>query len=111
MSKKKRSNKGGIVYSTDPGIQLGEETEALETLPPAEQRLKIKLDTKKRRGKTVTLITGFIGIKTDLEALGKKLKTQCGTGGSAKEGVIIIQGDEREKVKQSLKKDGYGLTS
>ena len=108
MSKKKNSTNSGLVYSTDPNFKLEDDQEQhQETLPPAKQRLKIRLDTKHRGGKTVTLIEGFIGKEDDLEELGKKIKTFCGTGGSVKDGQIIIQGDQREKVKQGLVKMGY----
>ncbi|MCU0379867.1 MAG: translation initiation factor [Chitinophagaceae bacterium] len=108
MSKKSKSNPGGYVYSTDPGFRIdhGGEPEK-ETLPPAGQQLRIRLETKHRAGKAVTIVDGFIGKESDLEELGKKLKTFCGTGGSAKDGEIIIQGDQREKVKQWLLKQGY----
>lgn len=106
MSKKKPDSKG-FVYSTDPNFRFEEEQQSSETLPPSEQRLKIRLDTKHRAGKAVTLIEDFIGKDEDLQELGKKLKTFCGTGGSAKDGEIIIQGDQREKVIQWLKKYGY----
>lgn len=109
MKKKNKSNDTGYVYSTDPNFRIGDEPEIQETLPPAKQRLKIQLDTKQRAGKAVTLITGFVGNDNDLEDLGKKLKGFCGTGGSVKEGEIIIQGDQREKVKQWLAKNGYGV--
>lgn len=109
MKKKNKSNDTGYVYSTDPNFPIGDEPEIQETLPPAKQRLKIQLDTKQRAGKAVTLITGFVGNDNDLEDLGKKLKGFCGTGGSVKEGEIIIQGDQREKVKQWLAKNGYGV--
>lgn len=107
MSSKKKIFKGGLAYSTDPDMQTENVFEEQETPPPAEQRLTIRLDTRQRKGKTVTLIEGFTGTKNDLEALGKKLKAYCGTGGSAKEGEIIIQGDAREKVRQYLEKEGY----
>jgi len=106
MAKKKPDSKG-FVYSTDPNFRFEEENENSETLSPAQQKLKIKLDTKHRAGKAVTLIEGFIGRDGDLQDLGKKLKTFCGTGGSAKDGEIIIQGDQRDKVLQWLKKNGY----
>ena len=95
------------MYSTDPDFKFEEEQQAGETLLPEQQRLKIKLDSKHRAGKAVTLIEGFIGKEEDLQELGKKLKTFCGTGGSAKDGEILIQGDKREKVMQWLGKNGY----
>ncbi len=108
MSKKNKSDKLGFVYSTDPNFQFqNEEEQNAETVPARQQKLKIKLDSKHRGGKVVTLIEGFIGKEEDLEDLGKKLKNYCGTGGSAKEGEIIIQGDQRDKVLQWLQKNGY----
>ena len=98
----------GVVYSTerDFNYQLGQ-TEEPETLAPGSQQLRIKLDTSGRAGKAVTVITGFVGKSGDLDDLCKRLKTGCGVGGSAKEGEILIQGDQREKVKALLIKDGY----
>jgi len=110
MSKKNKPDKRGYVYSTDPDFRF-EETEPAgqATLPPAQQRLKIKLDTKQRAGRAVTLVEGFIGSNEDLEALGKQLKTVCGTGGSVKDQVVIVQGDHREKIIQWLKTAGYKM--
>ena len=111
MSKKNKNDKHGFVYSTDPNFRFEEESQEMhDTLSPKEQKLKIRLETKHRGGKTVTLIEGFIGKEEDLEELGKKLKNFCGTGGSAKDGEIIIQGDQRDKVLQWLLKNGYEKT-
>jgi translation initiation factor 1 len=108
MSKKKIQSLSGLVYSTDPNFKLPDESfEEQETIEPSQQKLKIRLDTKHRAGKAVTLVEGFIGSVTDLEDLGKKLKTFCGTGGSVKDGEIIVQGDNRDKVLQWLQKNGY----
>lgn len=108
MSKKNKPDTHGFVYSTDPNFGFQpDDNDAQETLVPAQQKLRIRLETKHRGGKTVTLITGFIGTAEDLETLGKALKNFCGTGGSAKDGEIIIQGDQREKVLQWLLKNGY----
>jgi translation initiation factor 1 len=109
MSKKK-SNSSGIVYSTDPDFRLEEDSIPEETLLPKQQRLKVRLDTKHRSGKAVTLVEGFSGPVDDLEDLGRKLKTHCGTGGSVKDGQIIIQGDQRDKITQWLLKNGYAST-
>lgn len=108
MSKKNKPDARGFVYSTDPNFSFqSEESEERETLPAAQQKLKIRLETKHRGGKTVSLIEGFVGANNDLEDLGKKLKNFCGTGGSVKDGEIIIQGDQREKILQWLLKNGY----
>jgi translation initiation factor 1 len=109
MSKKKE-NSSGIVYSTDPGFRTEDETPAEVTLPPKQQKLKVRLDTKRRAGKAVTLVEGFSGTKEDLEDLGRQLKTHCGTGGSAKDGEIIVQGDQRDKITQWLMGKGYTST-
>lgn len=105
---KKKNNPGGIVYSTNPDFSFdnGPEEEQ-DTLAPGQQRLKVLLDKKQRAGKVVTLVEGFVGKAEDLEKLGKDLKTKCGAGGSAKDGVILVQGDYREKVVKWLQDWGY----
>ena len=108
MGKKDKNDRRGFVYSTDPNFKFEEEEQQMqETLVPKEQKLKVRFETKHRGGKTVTLVEDFTGKEDDLEELGKKLKNFCGTGGSAKDGEIIIQGDQREKVLQWLLKNGY----
>lgn len=108
MSKNKKADQRGFVYSTDPDFSFDPETPTdEETLPPSRQRLRILLDTKQRAGKAVTLITGFIGKQDDLEQLGKQLKNHCGAGGSVKDKEILVQGDHRPKVQQFLQKLGY----
>ena len=110
MSKKNKPDSKGFVYSTDPDFQFEHEPENAGTLPPLQQMLNVRLETKHRAGKAVTLIEGFIGTGNDLEELGKKIKSYCGTGGTAKDGEIIIQGDQREKVMQWFGKNGYTKT-
>jgi translation initiation factor 1 len=108
MSKKNKADTQGFVYSTDPNFRFNNENDdSLETAVPAEQRLLIQLDKKQRGGKTVTLVTGFLGTVSDLELLAKNLRNFCGTGGSAKDGEAIVQGDQRDKVLQWLLKNGY----
>ena len=105
---KNKADKNGFVFSTDPNFRFeNEQEEQKQTVAPAQQKLKIRLDKKQRGGKTVTLIEGFTGTEEDLQDLGKKLKNFCGTGGSVKDGEIIIQGDQREKLMQWMNKNGY----
>jgi len=107
MSKK---NRVGVVYSTNPDFryQYDDEPEA-DTLPPQQQKLRVSIERHHRGGKTVTLVTGFVGTDDDLQALGRRLKNKCGVGGSAKDGEIIIQGEQVDRVKQLLAEEGYRL--
>jgi len=111
MAKQKKQRFEGIVYSTadDFAYAEAEKPAETETLPPRGQRLKILLDRKARRGKIVTMVTGFVGNEDDLNDLAKKLKQQCGVGGSAKNGEILIQGDFKTKVFDLLRSDGYNV--
>lgn len=98
----------GTVYSTNPDFKYHLEGDMEdETLPKEKQLIYISLDSKQRKGKTVTLIQNFIGKTEDLEILAKLLKTKCGVGGSAKDGEIVIQGDFKQKIKELLEKEGY----
>lgn len=98
----------GTVYSTNPDFNYQyEDSPESETLIPQQQDLRIFLEKKHRGGKTACIIKGFIGRHDDLEALAKLLKIKCGTGGSAKDGEIIIQGDVRDKILAILLEKGY----
>lgn len=108
-------SKGGLVYSTGKetmaslleGLSLRDEE---ETLPKEEQELRVRIERKGRKGKTVTLISGFVGQSADLEELGKALKARCGIGGSVKEGEVILQGELVERVVALLREMGYTRT-
>lgn len=111
MAKDKYGKREGVVYSTNPDFQYSyEQPEEVDTLPPQQQKLRVLLDKKQRAGKAVTLITGFVGKEADLAELGRLLKNRCGVGGSAKDGEILVQGDQRDKVVQWLLDKGYSQT-
>ncbi len=111
MGKKSKKNRSGTVYSTNPDFEYNyDDNEDAETIEPSQQNLRVFIDRKQRRGKEVTLITGFVGSTDDLKDLGKMLKSKCGVGGSAKDGEIIIQGNQREKVMRLLLDAGYSKT-
>jgi translation initiation factor 1 (eIF-1/SUI1) len=103
----KTSNHSALVYSTNPHAIRPSEEEDEVSLSPSEQTLWVFTDNKKRGGKIVTVVNGFRGNSADLEALAKLLKNKCGTGGSAKDGEIIIQGDNKQKIIELLKQAGY----
>jgi|TARA_B100000768_G_C10974540_1_gene247166 translation initiation factor 1 len=103
---KKGKNKKGVMYSTNPDFEYEYENEEMETLPNKEQHLKVCID-KHRAGKIAVIIKDFVGTTDDLKDLGKRLKSKCGVGGSAKNGEIIIQGNVRDKVMELLQKEGF----
>lgn len=99
-----------IVFSTNTDFHYNDEEPEVETLAPDKQKLRVSIERHHRGGKTVTLVRGFVGADDDLQALAKQLKTKCGTGGSAKDGEIIIQGEVKDKVVSLLLALGYKNT-
>ncbi len=99
------SDLGGLVYSTGSLPQM--EDSNSEPLAHGEQNLRVWLEKNHRGGKVACVVKGFVGSDDDLSELAKFLKTKCGTGGSAKDGEIVIQGDHREKIVQLLLDKGY----
>lgn len=98
----------GVVFSTNPDFKYEtEEVTETETLPPAKQRLVVRIDRHARAGKQVTVVDGFVGTSDDLAELGRTLKVKLGVGGSAKDGQIVIQGDFRDRAVEILTKAGY----
>lgn len=97
-----------VIYSTNPDFNdWDEHNEEVETKAPKDQKLYISIDKKQRKGKKVTLVTGYVGSNNDLKELGKVLKTRCGVGGTVKNNEIIIQGDFKDKIKNILESLEY----
>ena len=97
----------GMVYTTSDDFDYDyEEKKEEETPPPSEQNLRVWLDRRQRAGKQVTLVKGFVGSDDDLNELSTLLKRRCGTGGTAKDGEVIIQGDFRDRIVDILTLEG-----
>lgn len=107
MSKKKNDDfSNRVVFSTNPDYKPEAEETNEVSLLPSEQTLYVSLERMKG-GKVGTIVENFTGNESDLEALGKQLKNKCGVGGTVKDGIILIQGEQREKVMQLLNQAGY----
>ena len=101
----------GVVFSTNPEFNYQEENvDQNATLPPQQQKLRLRIEKNGRGGKTVTIVSGFVGSDNDLKELSRMLKTRCGVGGSCKDGEIIIQGDFKMRIIDILKQEGYTNT-
>jgi translation initiation factor 1 len=108
MVKQKDKDRINIVYSTNPDFKYEfNEVGQTDTLPNQQQNLRVMIDRKQRAGKVVTLVTGFIGKTEDLEKLGKTLKTNCGVGGTVKDGQILLQGEFCDRIIGLLSAEGY----
>ena len=95
-----------IVYQEFGTAPESEEPEVID-LPPNQQNIRIQATRSGRKGKTVTVITGFQHPPETLKKLLKQLKNKCGAGGALKDGVIEIQGDRRKQLLDLLTKQGY----
>ncbi|TQV86293.1 stress response translation initiation inhibitor YciH [Exilibacterium tricleocarpae] len=102
MSKNSR-----LVYSTDTGRIKPAET--APTAPAGDGTVRIRRETKGRKGKGVTTVSGIELPAAELKTLAKQLKQLCGTGGSVKDGVIEIQGDHRQTLKAALEQRGMSV--
>lgn len=100
----------GVVFSTATDYDYQTDAEEVKTLEAKEQKLRVRIEKNGRGGKTVTIVSGFIGSETDLKELGKALKSKCGVGGSAKEGEVLVQGDFKQRVIEILRAMGYTQT-
>ena len=112
-----------LVYSTESGRtcpECGKPTarcrcrqkkgDKKQPVYPDDGVVRIRREVKGRKGKTVTTVFGIPLDGNELKIFAKTLKKQCGTGGSVKDGVIIIQGDHRETLLEAIKKQGYQVT-
>ena len=105
---------GGLVYSTDAGRMCPDCRQAVaacickvQALPKTDGVVRVSLQTKGRGGKSVTQVLGLPLDALALAALGKQLRTACGSGGTAKDGVIEVQGDHVVAVIATLQKQSY----
>ena len=104
-----KNEKNKTVWSSAQGDLRSQATSASggKSLPPQQQTIYLHRESSGRGGKAVSLVKHLVLSENDLKALAKKLKQECGTGGTIKEGVIEIQGEHREKIANVLQKLGY----
>ncbi|MEQ8463767.1 translation initiation factor [Coleofasciculus sp. E1-EBD-02] len=108
MSKRKSSNSSQkrVAYQ-EFGSNSAATERAVQELPPNQQNLRVQASRKGRKGKTVTVITGFQCKPDTLTQLLKQLKTKCGSGGTVKDDTLEIQGDHAQKLLEILTQLGY----
>jgi translation initiation factor 1 len=112
---KKKAVDHGPVYSTAHGRMCPDCSKPVaecgcrqkRVVPGGDGVVRVRRETKGRKGKGVTLVTGVPLDETELKELGKQLKAKCGAGGTVKDGVIEIQGDHRDALLEELGKRGW----
>ena len=111
---KSANSNGGLVYSTEAGRMCPACRQPVAkcvckqpVAPPTDGVVRVFLETKGRGGKGVTVVRGLGLADPELQALGKKLKASCGVGGTAKDGVVELQGDHRDRVLALLPALGF----
>ena len=109
MKMRVKSDNSRTVWSSEDGdLRKQEQAKSLgKSLPPNQQTAYLHRDSKGRGGKGVTLIKNLILSEEDMTALAKRIKRDLGTGGTVKDGVIEIQGENRERIAEVLVKLGY----
>ena len=109
MSKRNSTNDSNsrLVYSTATGRIKEDKTPQSNAIKKGDGIIRIRRETKGRKGKGVSIIDGLLQNDDQLKKTAKKLKQLCGTGGAVKNGVIEIQGDHRDTLKVELEKQGF----
>jgi len=107
MKNSKSQKSSRLVYSTESGRIGADKKGKHQSTPPQDGIVRLMRQTKGRKGKGVTLITGVPLATRELKKLAKFLKQKCGSGGSIKNGIIEIQGDHRDVLEDELKKLNY----
>jgi translation initiation factor 1 len=102
-----------LVWTSDPEeakrLRESGKIDVRNDVDPAKQVIRVVVDRKRRAGKTVTVASGFQHTPESLTSLAGALKKKCGSGGTAKDGEIEIQGDHVAKIAAELEKLGYRL--
>lgn len=115
MPSMRHAGRGGLVYSTDAGSMCPTCRQAVgacickrqPALPPAAGAVRVTRETQGRGGKAVTVVRGLAVDEATLQALGKRLRTVCGAGGTVKNGTLEVQGDHAERTVAFLQTEGY----
>ena len=103
----RRKRRDGLVYSTDPDRMAAADDDPGAGGPVGDGRVRVRRESKGRKGKTVTVVTGLALDPLELAELARDLKQACGTGGTVKDGVVEIQGDNVDRVVELLVERGH----